>query len=245
MKTILYILFSSILFMSSSLTADAGRVPLIYSVDALPGEEGAEIQLHLYNNSERDMSITFPTSQMFDFTIKNEKGKVVYRYSVGKSFLQSFQTIELKRGGTKTWKERWDYVHGGKRAPKGDYTIEAVLMGEDMSGFSHPLRATAAFQIPEENPSFRNVKFREIKGVYTISGQARVSNGSFYYSVEDGHRVLISETLHKLNKEAPNWSEFAIVLKEVKGKSGQLILSLYERDDGDGKIIHPYVITMP
>ncbi|MBN8192475.1 hypothetical protein JI667_09955 [Bacillus sp. NTK074B] len=245
MKAILYILICSILFMSSSLTVGAGRVPLIFSVDALPGEEGVEIQLLLYNNSERDMNITFPTSQMFEFTIKNEKGKVVYRYSEGKSFLQALQTTELKRRGTKILKESWDYVHGGNRAPAGDYTIEAVLMGEDMNGFNHPLRATASFQIPEENPSFRNVKIREIKGVYTVSGQARVSNGSFYYSVEDGHRVLIPETFQKVNKEAPNWSDFTIILNQVKGKNDNLIVSLYERDAGDGKIVHPFVIAIP
>ena len=76
------------------------------------------------------------------------------------------------------------------------------------------------------------------------TGEARVSNGSFYYSVEDGHRVLLKEALLKVNKEAPNWTDFSITLPEIKGSTDQMFIHLYERDDGDGKIIHPYVITI-
>ena len=104
---------------------------------------------------------------------------------------------------------------------------------------------SASFTVPEENPSFRGVKVREVKGRYTVSGQARVSNGSFYYSVEDGHRTLVSETFLKVNKEAPHWTTFSIILPEMKKINGSLFLSLYERDAGDGKIIHPYLITIP
>ncbi len=245
MKAIVYILFSTILFLGAPMTTKAEKVPLIFSVKAIPGEEGAEIQLVLFNNCERDRSITFPTSQQFDFIIKNKEGRVIYRYSEGKSFLQALQTIHLKKGQTKVWNERWSYIQGGTRVPEGVYTIEALFGGEDMEGFNHPLQAVGSFTVPEENPSFRDVKVREVKGRYTISGQACVSNGSFYYSVEDGHRVLLSETLLKVNKEAPNWSDFSIILPEMRGKNGKLIMSLYERDDGDGKIIHPYVIIMP
>jgi Intracellular proteinase inhibitor/Immunoglobulin-like domain of bacterial spore germination len=245
LKAIVYLLISSILFVSAPCTTEAEKVPLIFSVKSFSGEEGVEIQLKLYNNSDRDIDITFPTSQMFDFTIKNNEGKVFHRYSEGKSFLQALQTIHLKKGETKVWKERWNYTQGGKRVPEGDYTIEALLMGEEKSSFKHPLRAVESFTVPEENPSFRDVKVREVKGRYTVSGQARVANGSFYYSVEDGHRVLLSETLLKVNKEAPNWTEFSIILPKIKGRTGQRFLNLYERDDGDGKIIHPYVITIP
>ncbi|PFA66495.1 intracellular proteinase inhibitor [Bacillus sp. AFS015802] len=119
-------------------------------------------------------------------------------------------------------------------------TAEATLLTITAN---HPLRGVET--APQENPSFRNVKVMEVKGRYTVSGQARVSSGCFYYSVEDGHRVLLQETFMKVNKEAPNWTDFSIILPEMKGRSGKLFLNLYERDDGDGKIIHPYVITIP
>jgi hypothetical protein len=223
----------------------AEKVPLIFTVTAFPGEEGSQIQLLLYNNSEEDKNITFNTSQMFDFTIKNKAGKVVYQYSQGKSFLQALQTISLKKGETKIWKETWDYKQEGKRVPEGEYKIEARLMGEDISGFDHPLRAEYSFKVPEENPSFRGVKVREVKERISIQGQARVSDGSFYYYVEDGHRVLLKETLFKVNKEAPNWTDFAIILPEMKRSTDKLFLSLYERDNEDGKILHRYIISIP
>lgn len=245
MKAFVYILVSSFLLISVPSPLKAEKAPLIFSVKSFPGEEGSQIRLVLYNNSEGDKKITFPTSQMFDFTVKNKAGKVVYRYSQGKSFLQAFQTLTLKKGETKIWKETWDYKHEGKRVPKGQYTIEAQLMGEDMSGFNHPLRAEDSFSVPDENPSFRGVKVLEVKGRVSIHGQARVSDGSFYYSVEDGHRVLLKETLFKVNKEAPNWTDFSIILPELSGSAEKVFISLYERDKGDGKILHRYVISIP
>lgn len=245
MKAFVYIVISSFMLFSVPSPMKAEKVPLIFSVKSFPGEEGTQIRLVLYNNSEGDKKITFRTSQMFDFTIKNKAGQVVYRYSQGKSFLQAFQTLTLKKGETKIWKETWDYKQEGKRVPKGHYTIEAQLMGEDMSGFDHPLRAADSFLVPEENPSFRGVTVREVKGRFTITGLARVSDGGFYYSVEDGHRVLLKETLFKVNKEAPNWTDFSIILPELSGNVKNAFISLYERDKGDGKILHRYVISIP
>ncbi|KPL61644.1 hypothetical protein AM506_02085 [Rossellomorea vietnamensis] len=109
----------------------------------------------------------------------------------------------------------------------------------------HPSEEVESFTVTEENPSFKDVKVREVKGRYTVSGRACVSNGSFYYSVEDGHSVVLSETLLKVNKEAPNWTEFSIILPEMEGRTGNLFLNLYERDKGDGKVIHSYTVALP
>ncbi|TMU88103.1 hypothetical protein FGG79_08335 [Bacillus sp. BHET2] len=245
MKALLYLLASTFILFSFPLTTNAEKTPLNFSVTSFPEEEGTGIWLQLYNHSDREKNLTFHTSQIFDFTIKNNLGEVVYQYSEGKSFLQALQNIVLKKGGTKIWKEKWDYTQDGKRVPEGRYTIEAQFMGEDLSGFDHPLRAVTSFTVPKENHSFRHVNIRHVKGRYTVSGKACVSNGSFYYSVEDGHRVLLKEALLKVNKEAPNWSDFSIILPEIKGSTDQMFIHLYERDDGDGKIIHPYVITIP
>ncbi|WP_406687413.1 Gmad2 immunoglobulin-like domain-containing protein [Rossellomorea vietnamensis] len=107
-----------------------------------------------------------------------------------------------------------------------------------------PMNSGAESVLPQEHPSFKDVKVREIKGRFTVTGQARVSSGSFYYMVEDGHRVLLSETLLKVNKEAPVWTEFSIILPELKRRNGKLFLNLYERDEGDGKIIHSYLVVL-
>ncbi|NMH69483.1 hypothetical protein HF072_11915 [Bacillus sp. RO3] len=223
----------------------AEKAPLIFTVSALPGEEGALIKLLLYNNSDMDKNITFNSSQMFDFTIKNKAGKVVYQYSHGKAFLQALQSLSIKKGEVEIWKETWDYKENGKRVPEGQYTIQAQLLGESLSEFNLPLRATHTFTVPEENPAFRAMKVREVKGRVIVQGEARVSDGSFYYDVEDGHRVLLKETIFKVNKEAPNWTEFTLILPELKGRKGKVFLSLYERDSEDGKIKHRYVISIP
>jgi Immunoglobulin-like domain of bacterial spore germination len=108
-----------------------------------------------------------------------------------------------------------------------------------------PMKSGAESVLPQEHPSFKDVKVREVKGRFTVTGQARVSSGSFYYVVEDGHRVLLPETLMKVNKEAPSWAGFSIILPELKRRNGKLFLNLYERDEGDGRIIHTYFVALP
>ncbi|MEI2663529.1 Gmad2 immunoglobulin-like domain-containing protein [Rossellomorea sp. LJF3] len=108
-----------------------------------------------------------------------------------------------------------------------------------------PVKSGAESVLPQENPSFKDVKVRKVKGRFTVTGQARVSSGSFYYLVEDGHRVLLPETLIEVNKEAPAWTGFSIILPELKSRNGKLFLNLYERDEGDGKIIHSYLVVLP
>ncbi|MCR8849027.1 Gmad2 immunoglobulin-like domain-containing protein [Rossellomorea sp. SC111] len=121
-------------------------------------------------------------------------------------------------------------------------TMEASLY---MESVDHHFGEVKSFTVAEGNPSFKDVKVMEVKGRYTVSGQARVSSGSFYYSVEDGHRVVLSETLLKVNKEAPNWTKFSIILPEMEARTGKLFLNLYERDKEDGKVIHSYIVALP
>lgn len=52
-----------------------------------PGEP-IVLSLTVYNYTPHRMTFTFPDAQRFDFEVKNEEGKVVYRWSKGKSFAQ-------------------------------------------------------------------------------------------------------------------------------------------------------------
>jgi len=69
----------------------------IYTVDMMPPVEPhsaapvmtARISVR---NTAQPITLTFPTSQMFDFTIRNERGSVVYRWSDGKIFLPFVRT---------------------------------------------------------------------------------------------------------------------------------------------------------
>lgn len=107
-----------------------------------------------------------------------------------------------------------------------------------------PIRTSDLSKVPDASPSFKNVKVAYNNDKYLIRGQANVANGSFYYSVEDGHRVIIKETLIKVNKEAPHWTDFSFSLPKEKVESHNCFLLLYERDEKDGKIIHTYVINL-
>ncbi len=98
---------------------------------------------------------------------------------------------------------------------------------------------------PVNGTAFRHVQVKKCESEYTITGEAKVKLGSFYYSLEDGHNILIQETLQKVNKEAPNWTPFKIIINLKDHASNRsLILKLYERDEKDGKIINEQLINI-
>ncbi|WP_064092236.1 BsuPI-related putative proteinase inhibitor [Rossellomorea aquimaris] len=246
MKVISWMIISGLLFICLPFNLEAKQdSPITFSVTAFPEEESVTIQLILYNQSSMKKNVTFRTSQFFDFVITNEEGKQIYVYGKDKSYLQRLHTVHLKPGGTKLWKSEWNYYHDEKRVPPGKYTIHARLLGEDLSSFNTPLRASHTFIVLKENPSFRHVSIRSHHDKLVVRGQANVSAGSFYYSVEDGHNVLINETLMKVNKDAPAWTDFSFSFPVPRcNKANECFLLLYERDEMSGKIRHPYLMRL-
>lgn len=54
--------------------------------------------LSVQNDSSKDVTLTFPSSQVFDYTIGDQNGEVLHTYSANKSFLQSVSKKTLKPG---------------------------------------------------------------------------------------------------------------------------------------------------
>ncbi|SDJ44201.1 BsuPI-related putative proteinase inhibitor [Salimicrobium halophilum] len=88
------------------------------------------------------------------------------------------------------------------------------------------------------NDAFRNLELSGENGNYTISGEARVFEGSFLYRVEDGHNELIGETPVQVDSGAPSWSEFSLDISIPESDLpdfGTLTLMLYENSAKDGE----------
>lgn len=66
-----------------------GEPSLSFTLSLLPEnlKDKNLVNLELKNNTEKEMVLIFPTSQLFDFILEDENGNEVYKWSEGKSFL--------------------------------------------------------------------------------------------------------------------------------------------------------------
>ncbi|MFC4322347.1 BsuPI-related putative proteinase inhibitor [Litchfieldia salsa] len=199
------------------------------------------------NTSEEDINLTFTSGQKYEIYIKDTKGVEVYRYSIDKSFIMALQDLEIKAGEEVSWQEVWDYKQTGERVPSGEYTATVEIIASQINGVkvpvAHTLKAETKVSVPEENVAFRNIQVMGGNGEYKVTGEARVFEGSFFYSVEDGHEYVIQETPFLTKEGAPNWSAFEINLTiplEKLPSNGTLTLQLFERSANDGSIVNTY-----
>ncbi len=94
-----------------------------------------------------------------------------------------------------------------------------------------PFRHSASAEGNSENHKFKDIVITEKDGQYTITGSCMVNKGVFYYSVEDGHRILIPETKVRVNNLY--WTSFKLAISvpnKPVPENGALILNLYEKN---------------
>lgn len=228
----------------------AGNQQPEWEVKAEEGNGGVEIELTAYNSTPDKMILEFPSSQFFDYIVMDHSGKEVYRYSDNKAFLQAVQRITLKSGEQKVWQSKWAHSSSeGQIIPPGEYMVKAFLQVKQVNGkpVEERIVQSVKLTIEEQNPSFKKVKMVSSGNSYCVRGQANVSAGSFYYTVEDGHNILKEETMVKVNKESPNWSEFEFSFELGRDeivKNRPVLLNLYERDLEDGTVHHNYTVEV-
>ncbi|MBM7586497.1 hypothetical protein JOC86_003049 [Bacillus pakistanensis] len=219
---------------------------MLWEVRVTPTAESVTFEFGLYNPSDKGKTVQFQSSQIYDYVIKDAKGNKIFQFSDGKAFLQAIQHVRIEGKETKKWKSTWDLKVNGNRIEKGIYTIEAKLMAHSVN--DKPIKfnniAKESFTVEEENLTFRNIEVNKDKGKVIIDGEAKVKRGSFYYAVEDGHDYLVGETLLKVKKESPNWTRFSFSFPLIPKSDSSQILSLYERDERDGKIINTYSVDL-
>lgn len=90
-----------------------------------------QFNLTIQNNTEQIQTLTFSSSQDYDYQIKDSSGEVLYTYSADKTFLQAIEEEILKQG------ERLEFQIDATEAltylEKGDYILEAWVTANDVS----------------------------------------------------------------------------------------------------------------
>ena len=98
-----------------------------------------------------------------------------------------------------------------------------------------------------EEVLFKNVLVSGKNGTYLVKGKARSKQNGFYYSVEDGHYILVEEQHIRVKERYPSWSIFSIEINIPKQKlpdNGTLVLHLYEKDPKDNSMQHVYPVVL-
>lgn len=211
-------------------------------------KDEATFKISLKNTSDHSVKVTIPSGQKYEIVVTDTNGKEVYRYSIDKMFIQMIEEMELKPGEEKVWEEPWDYTsNDGTRLAPGEYKATILLTVSKVNGQkleANALQAEQSVTIPEEgNTAFRNVQVLGENGEYTVTGEVRVFEATFFYAVEDGHDYVVPETVQMASEGAPSWAPFEIKLSISKDKlpvNGALILHLYERSAKDGSITNLY-----
>jgi hypothetical protein len=209
------------------------------------GPENAEFTMFLKNEGEIPLNFEFPTSQLVEIIVRNSLGEEVYRYSKGRLFLQAFQTVLIDPQKTFQRTVRWNYLYNGKRVPEGEYTVTASFrptrLNNEQIQNRENLSVTQKMLIPNENPTFYQIKTEGSGGHYVVTGKTHAV--AFYYTVEDGHNEYGDEKQIKMLENNPSFRLEIQIPVEKLPRKGSLILYLYERNQ-ENKMVHSYPVVL-
>lgn len=229
-------------------------------VEATP--EKATFHISFSNEGEEDANVLFSSGQKFELVVENENKEEMYRYSINKMFTMALETIKLAPGEGIELTDEWDYMLNGEKVPPGEYKATVTMIPKEINEEavdSNSFQAEATFTVEgtvgenstqaeqKENNAFRNVKVSGENGDYIITGEARVFEATFFYSVEDGHDVLIPETVVHAKEGAPSWSPFELrisIPKEKFPKNGTITANIYERSANDDSIVNQVSVPL-
>lgn len=99
------------------------------TITANPGEQitGGEIALDLVvrNVSGQERAFCSSDGQVYDFAAYDTNGKVAWRWSSGKAFLQVAVEVSLEPDQSRLYTEMWTTLG----LPPGDYKLEGYFAG--------------------------------------------------------------------------------------------------------------------
>ncbi|KQL55003.1 hypothetical protein AN964_16830 [Heyndrickxia shackletonii] len=187
-----------------------------------------EIKLIVRNNSDKDVKLEFPTSKLYDFSIMDGK-REVFRLSKGRFYLQAFQYVNIPSGKEKVWTINWDYKSNGQRISSGKYTLIAELLPSKINGIPKSTQYVTKQEFTV--PSLHDIQIEGRAGNYTIKGVLEDSNEKYYYTVDDGHRIILKKKAIRISGDT---NTFQITLRlphEIFAQNESLIFSIFNSKD--------------
>ncbi|MEP7346014.1 MAG: BsuPI-related putative proteinase inhibitor [Gemmatimonadaceae bacterium] len=112
--------------------------PLVASSLDVTVGDNIEFVLHVTNNAQKRLELTFPSGQNYDVTVLDSVGREVWRWSSGRMFTQAFQNHVLDANETLSYQAAWK-----PEAMRGTFVAVASLRSEN-----HPLERRVPFSLP-------------------------------------------------------------------------------------------------
>ncbi len=205
--------------------------------------DGIDFLAVIENQSNHTVTLSFNSSKMFDVTVTDSSNTEVFRHSEGKKYEQKPVNVQIKAGASHIWRAKWRVPAKERKA--GNYKVKAIFTPSKISPGSLKtenltVKETLTLQSglgDMKNNSFRNIHFSGKDGVYKVSGEARVFEASFAYTVSDGHTVFV-ENHEQTSEAAPAWAPFTFTInipEEDLPINGTLMLELFYFSPKDGE----------
>lgn len=220
------------------------------NVDIHQNGELVAFDVTLQNNSSDEIQLTFPNGQQIEISVTNQNNEHVYTYSINKDFVDAIQNVKIPAGEKIEWNDEWllnDDISSGEYIA----TVQIVashLNGEELVD-QKELQVEQTFQIENNrsNNAFRNINVRGEKGEYIVTGEARVFEGVFFYSIEEGHEYLVEEAKVEVKNGAPAWEPFELSISIPEDQlpiNGTVTLELFEKSAKDDSVTNLYFVKL-
>jgi len=112
--------------------------PLVASSLDVAVGDNVEFVLHVTNNAQKKLELTFPSGQNYDIAVLDSLGREVWRWSSGRMFTQALQNHVLDANETLSYEAAWK-----PDAMRGAFVAVASLRSEN-----HPLERRVPFSLP-------------------------------------------------------------------------------------------------
>ncbi|MEQ6377090.1 BsuPI-related putative proteinase inhibitor [Bacillaceae bacterium S4-13-56] len=176
----------------------------------------------IQNNKEEDVTLTFNSSQEYEYQILDEEGKVLFTYSMNKMFMQLVSEKELKPG------ESLEYeINVNEFLPEmgeGTYTLVVWSLAD---GMEEELKETTTFDydgnyVPSpELPELTTETVEFIGLADNHSAEIKKANGDFeVYQLND----LVKEEFTKLAKGD------SLTIDYIVNENGQKVIQSYQKN---------------
>ncbi len=90
-------------------------------------DSSVRMAFHVSNNSRKNVELTFPSGQTYDFVVLDSVGRQMWRWGDGRMFTQALRNTLLSGGESVDYEETWSAA----TLPVGKYTVRAVLTSEN------------------------------------------------------------------------------------------------------------------
>ena len=107
------------------------------SLDVRIEPHALQFALNLKNDSRKNVELTFPNGQQYEFAVLDSAGREVYRWGSGRMFTQSVQNRLLDGGDTMRIEERMQTT-----LPRGRYVAVATLRSSN-----YPISQRSEFEL--------------------------------------------------------------------------------------------------